>query len=379
MDWTSPEVKGHNVSPVVTSTVVKQASTASPRPDIVVTKAIIHEMKTSERTGLSNSSPQRLEARERAVSSPGRDLAHTSKPSRSSSVSPGFRDGKGDEQVSASIDGCETNLSKRRGIGSGVKLSTDVEEDMKGVKSAHAIKKPLRTSVRFACDEEKVQKDENVELSSAKYRPAVMTLKEFENLPPMWEEGGRFSSQWGDNCGEGWSQPSQTAGDRGTIVLLDVETEETDLDDPDEVFSKRDDDIEQTLREIYISPFHPTSHLPPVSPSPATGKQSRVDSAGIGLPAPSALASSPMDDEEVKDVEDVPDGARSLQEVPLKRSKSMLQLAAERAVSGYRSCDDVDAYVGTRKPTLILARAPPTPFGILRRSNRKEVKGKLRR
>ena len=78
--------------------------------------------------------------------------------------------------------------------------------------------------------------------------------------------------------------------------------------------------------------------------------------------------------EEEEGVVVVKDAAGDTEADTQSTMKASIARAAQRAVSGYRTCDDADSYVGTRaKPTLILARAPPSPCGILRRNNRKSV------
>lgn len=211
----------------------------------------------------------------------------------------------------------------------------------------------------------------------------VMSLKDFESLPPLWEDGGTrvagaddvTASSWlfgGEDSvqvfQETWEGPAQDTENRDTVSL-----------------EEREEDIEQTLRDIYQSPFtelhhNITSKPPRPQTLPVTPDKhhkftnGRVRIADYTLDAhPAAGQDSHVYEDESKGKDEMDDPCPR---GPVEEYTPSLARVAERAVSGYRNCDDVDTYVSTRQPKLILSRAPPSPSGILRRNNRKAATAK---
>ena len=300
----------------------------------------------------------------------------------------------------------------------------------------------------------------------------VMSLREFEQLPPspedsegalfpaMWEDAGVAGGGGGNGGGGGFtiggggaflqddgnrpegpwttvltgknsvrifnaddSAASAAGGDGGAGGNNHVGDENHDLPS----LEQRNRLIEQTLAEIYESPFQQLIYANSQQPSPQAQKKNSYSKAGksarFQLDNPTDKAhhhhhhhqqqqqqqqtrqrtlnssqdgvdeSNENDEEEEEFDDDYHENdeeestrAREEEELVVKDAagdtetdthapmKASIARAARRAVSGYRTCDDADSYVGTRaKPTLILARAPPSPCGILRRTNRKAV------
>ena len=243
----------------------------------------------------------------------------------------------------------------------------------------------------------------------------IMSLREFEQLPPLseegaaelpplWEDGGRLGmGEVGDGLGgeveeEGTLTPGQrTKTSRGSVCFVDGTEEGVDNstdNDADRSSSsegptleERSALIEQTLSEIYESPFQKLIYVSAdaqasrqhISKGPSRGK-----SITFSNPHPENdrlspdWAPSPTDThhDDRNDIEEIEDADTVETSRPnddtLSTMKASIARAAERAVHGYRTCHDADSYVGAEvKPTLILARAPPSPSGILRRTNKK--------
>ncbi|KAK7089180.1 uncharacterized protein [Littorina saxatilis] len=263
----------------------------------------------------------------------------------------------------------------------------------------------------------------------------VMSLQEFEQLPPlmpedseelpaMWEDGGRLTVASIENSlnlsgksVEGQGQWAIVSENSVRILAEDGSSQNGPNDANSACFEERSSAIEQNLSEIYESPFQqlsyatnphhqPTSH-PAAAAATSTVKptNSHRKTARFNLPdtdeddSPDHLLSPTWTPTDTNGNEDLLDGngnedmdtdtvsenvdpstvvlaaaGSENSDSPDTNSamKASIARAALRAVSGYRTCDDADSYVGTRvKPTLILARAPPSPSGILRRTNKK--------
>ena len=308
----------------------------------------------------------------------------------------------------------------------------------------------------------------------------VMSLREFEQLPPspedsegallpaMWEDGGAMTAGVAGGGGGDGGGGGFTIGGGGAFLQDDGNRQEgpwtTVLTGKSSVrifnagdsaasaagggadaggnnhvgdenhdlpsLEQRNRLIEQTLAEIYESPFQQLIYANSQQPSPQVQKKNSHSKAGksarFQLDSPTDKAhhhhhhphhhqqqqqqqqktrqrtlnssqdgveESKENDEEEEEFDDdchendeeestgaeeeepvVKDAAGDTETDTHAPMKASIARAARRAVSGYRTCDDADSYVGTRaKPTLILARAPPSPCGILRRTNRKAV------
>ena len=269
----------------------------------------------------------------------------------------------------------------------------------------------------------------------------MMSLREFEQLPPlpeeleelpaMWEDGGAFGgvvegvervgvgfivggegALKDDGNRERWTVLSESslrilpdgaanggAGNRNDYrVSRDTKHDLSNLE-------QRSRLIEQTLSEIYESPFQHLMYANSQPSSQAQNAHSKARFKHVHQEDPPQQQQqqqhNPQDrvgnngnEHEVSDVncnenddeltsaeaDEVVEKEPGDADVDTQSTmKASIARAAQRAVSGYRTCDDADSYVGTRtKPTLILARAPPSPCGILRRTNRKAVaKGRV--
>ncbi|KAL8591548.1 hypothetical protein ACOMHN_055515 [Nucella lapillus] len=265
---------------------------------------------------------------------------------------------------------------------------------------------------------------------------SVMSYQEFEQLPPlseectelpaMWEDGGALDSgregysvggsfdddpHWGPSPHDSSVQlfaDSNTGGGGGGGVGGSSSSQTSEIHHSS--LEQRSEVIEQTLSEIYASPFPQLMYAAAQHPSPASStnnnphhhhpRPSRKKKTSFQTPYPttttvdSTLKSrGPQENDNGRIPQESglssPNEEGEAEEMVEKRGeraemfrlddydthgtvKASIARAAKKAVSGYRSCDDADRYVGAQvKPTLILARAPPSPSGILRRTNRK--------
>nr|KAG5698408.1 hypothetical protein BaRGS_006603 [Batillaria attramentaria] len=194
----------------------------------------------------------------------------------------------------------------------------------------------------------------------------VMSLRDFESLPPLWEDGGAGDFAGDDVEGSQW----QMFGSGESVRVFHEQWDGLAADDAQveesESFTEREEDIEQTLRDIYVSPFQ-DSHNSEGAP---TNKATRAHSR------PALRSSNPANNHATKQArfadvipapqqpEDAVDGGRVIIEDPdaadfaeadeacprgqVEEYTSSLARVAEKAVSGYRSCDDVESYIGAK-------------------------------
>lgn len=221
----------------------------------------------------------------------------------------------------------------------------------------------------------------------------VMAYQEFDELPPMWEDGGtRAVDSYFKIDFESHVWHLETVPDiSGPYSQEDVVSGAAGQDDDkkdDDSLEHREDRIERTLREIYASPFQTvSSSVPSASPLPINKRLANVDGKAIlnrnGLAISFEGGHSRHDrsehsfqenDKHRSDSKKHFNDSKFKDLVAVTEDKSSLLQVAQKATSGYRSCADADSYVGKKQPKLILAKAPPNPSGILRRNNRRVVK-----